>query len=82
LEKLQEGIVGADPQFLDVLAAAYAEAGQFDKAVLTAKRAHRLAEAKGLKWSQDVEARASAYEMRKPYHEPANTPRELTFAAP
>ena len=57
---------------LGTLAAAYAEAGQFDKAISTAEKAITLAAAANQK---DVAARNSEllelYRARKPYHEPS-----------
>lgn len=53
---------------LDTLAAAYAEVGQFDKAVATARRAAKLAAEAGLdNIKRDIESRVALYEQRKPY---------------
>jgi tetratricopeptide (TPR) repeat protein len=61
--------------FVGTLAAAYAEAGQFVEAVVTAQKACALAsKAKDqalLKKNQEL---LELYRARKPYHEPARTP--------
>ena len=57
------------PHFLDTLAAAYAEAGQFDEAVKTAERTVAAAEEAGdkdLAWG--VRARIQLYKTRRAYH--------------
>jgi len=57
------------PHFLDTLAAAQAESGQFDEAVKTAEKAVAAAEAAGdkdLAW--DVRARIQLYKTRRAYH--------------
>jgi len=57
------------PHFLDTLAAAYAEAKQFDEAVKTAEQAVAAAEGAGdkdLAW--DVRARIQLYKTRRAYH--------------
>jgi tetratricopeptide (TPR) repeat protein len=57
------------PQQLDVLAAAYAENAQFDKAVDTARRAIELARRAGqLDFARAVSERCRLYERRQPYH--------------
>jgi len=57
------------PGTLNVLAAAYAEAGQFDKAVSTAKEAIRWANAKGnFTLAAKLQERLSLYKQGKPYH--------------
>jgi hypothetical protein len=70
--KLSEG---REPAILDTLAAAYAEAGQFDKAVETAIEAHRLAEAAGQRHqARAIEMRLELYRSHKPYREPIGKP--------
>ena len=57
---------------LDVLAAACAEAGLFDEAVATARRAIEAAEPAGGKPSAaEIRDRLKLYESRPPYREPA-----------
>ncbi len=59
-----------DPQALDVLAAAYAEAGQFDQAVKTAGRARAIAQrARQGELTRQIEGRLSLYEAGEPYRE-------------
>jgi len=54
---------------LDVLAAAYAEAGQFDQALATARQAARLAAAgDDHAFADQITARARLYQARRPYH--------------
>ena len=56
------------PEVLDLLAAAYAENGQFPKAVETAEQAVRLARArKRLPLARDIEQRAAGYRDRRPF---------------
>jgi hypothetical protein len=60
---------------LDTLAAAYAAAGQFDKAVATAMEAHRRAEAAGQRpQAEAIQRRLELYRDRKPYHEAVGKP--------
>ncbi|MEK7707278.1 MAG: tetratricopeptide repeat protein [Verrucomicrobiota bacterium] len=59
------------PQMVAVLAAAYAEAGQFDKAVATAQQAVELARAAGnLPFAATNEQLLRLYTSGQPYHEP------------
>ncbi len=56
---------------LDILAAAYASAGQFDKAVLTAQAAIASASsAQDAELAKDIRRRLELYEQRQPYREP------------
>ncbi len=56
------------PASLDTLAAAYAEAGQFDKAVETAEKAIQLARtAKNEKLAEDIQNRLDLYIAKRPY---------------
>jgi len=59
-----------DPDFLDTLAAAYAEAGRFSEAISTSKEAISLAESTGLKeLALDYEKRLQRYKHRRAYRE-------------
>jgi tetratricopeptide (TPR) repeat protein len=59
-----------NPEYLDTLAAAYAEAGRFDQAVQTAQRALGLARAKGdTILTKDLEYRLRLYGSGKAFHE-------------
>jgi len=58
-----------DDSFLDTLAAAYAEVGQFTNAVSAEKEA--LALTKNSPTRKEYEARLKLYEANSPYHEPA-----------
>jgi len=60
----------ADPNGLDTLAAAYAEAGDFSLAVATADRALTLATAGNLPFVEDIRGRLRLYQAGSPYHEP------------
>ncbi len=61
----------SDPSTLDTLAAALAEAGRYDEAVATARRAVELAAAAGQSAAADtIRARLSLYEQHKPCREP------------
>ncbi len=56
------------PEFLDTLAAAYAEAGRFEDAVATQRRAIQVAmEAKLLEAAENFKQRLELYEAGKPY---------------
>ncbi|NOZ23361.1 MAG: tetratricopeptide repeat protein [Planctomycetes bacterium] len=65
-----------DPRLLDALAAAYAEAGRFDDAVQTGKRALRLIEGHSNRLStlernelaRDLRDRLERYKAGRPYH--------------
>jgi len=73
LEYAQLACRGTDrmvPRFLDILAAAYAEAGRFDEAVATAQQAAHLArENRDDKLAGEVHARLQLYEKSEPYRE-------------
>jgi tetratricopeptide (TPR) repeat protein len=57
---------------LDTLAAAYAEAGRFDKAVEAARRAIALADQAGqAALANDIRARLEGYQARRPYRSPS-----------
>jgi Flp pilus assembly protein TadD len=61
---------GADPNVLETLAAAYAETGQFPKAIAVAERAISLASARGDKALADtLRLRIKLYQAGSPYHE-------------
>jgi tetratricopeptide (TPR) repeat protein len=67
LEPVCAGAGQQDPELLDVLAAAYAEAGRFSGAVEAAERAVRLAEAKGEKeLAAGIRERLSRYKEGRP----------------
>jgi tetratricopeptide (TPR) repeat protein len=58
------------PDLLDTLAAAYAEAGLFDKAIDTARQARRLAaESQREHLARQIQERLRLYEQRQPYHD-------------
>jgi tetratricopeptide (TPR) repeat protein len=57
-----------DEGILDTLAAAYASAGQFDKAVINAQKALDLSVASGkTKMSEEIKMRLNLYKQGKPY---------------
>jgi arylsulfatase A-like enzyme/tetratricopeptide (TPR) repeat protein len=63
---------GLNPDFLDTLAAAYAEVGDFDKAVETATQAHYAAGAGGRRdLEMEIAVRVDLYRTNRPYREPA-----------
>ena len=64
-----------NPAVLDTLAAAYAEAGRFDKAVETAQRALGLAGQQGdKKLEASLQTRLKSYQARKPWRDPRLQP--------
>ena len=70
-EQACEAMGGNLPQFLDVLAAAYADSGRFDEAIETAKRAIQQADdAKNMAYSKVLRSRLKNYENNQPYREP------------
>jgi Flp pilus assembly protein TadD len=62
---------GQNPELLDTLAMAYAEAGSFDEAAATAREAIRLASAAGRnELAAQVRSRLALYVARRPYRAP------------
>jgi Flp pilus assembly protein TadD len=61
---------GKNPDYLDTLGVAYAEAGQFPQAVEAAGRALALAVAQKNPHVEEIRARLKLYQDGKPYHEP------------
>lgn len=60
----------ADAYRLDTLAAAYAEAGEFDNAVREQQRAIEMLKQEGaLDMVPDIEGRLALYRRRQPYRE-------------
>jgi len=58
------------PELLDTLAVAYAELGEFEKAVKTAEKAVQLALDGGKgELAKDIQSRLKLYEEKHPYHE-------------
>ena len=58
-----------DPSILDTLAAAYAEAGRFEEAVISARRALDLAQSLELAdLADEVQARLALYESGRAYY--------------
>jgi Flp pilus assembly protein TadD len=73
--RLAERAAAASPAddvvVLDVLAAAYAAAGQFDRAVKTAETARDFAvTSKNTQFASEIQRRMALYRDRKPYREP------------
>ena len=63
------------PQLLDTLSAAYAEAGQFDKALDAADQAFKLAhEANDTKLAEQIESHSKLYRLKQPYRDPELKP--------
>jgi serine/threonine protein kinase len=63
-----------DPDDLDTLAAAYAEAGKFDDAVKWEKKVLEKPDVLGPAGLEQAKARLKLYEAHKPYHEPRPEP--------
>ena len=60
--------------FLDTMAAAYAEVGQFDQALHTAQKAKHMALASGqVEMAKVIEKRMQLYEAGEPYYEGSST---------
>ena len=61
-----------NPEFLDTLAAAYAEVGDFDKAIEAASDARNSANSLGLRdLTMEIAVRIDLYKTGRPYREPA-----------
>ncbi|MHB1035369.1 MAG: tetratricopeptide repeat protein [Pirellulales bacterium] len=64
-----------DPRYLDILAAAYAETGQFERAVEAAGRAVQLAEAqRDPELAPAIRARLARYRQGTPFHSRSGAP--------
>ncbi len=60
-----------EPEFLNTLSAALAEAGKFEEAAETARRASELARQAGHRaWSRVIARRVRLYEAQRPYRSP------------
>ena len=59
-----------DPAVLDTLAAAYASAGRFEKAVATVDRALDLVRGSQAPFVRELESRRALYRERRAYREP------------
>jgi tetratricopeptide (TPR) repeat protein len=60
------------PRFLDVLAAAYAEDGQFDRAVAVAQVGLKAAEAaRDERLAEEIARRITGYKARRPFRDPS-----------
>jgi tetratricopeptide (TPR) repeat protein len=68
---------GNDPIFLHTLAAAYAENGEFEKAVAAAQDALAIADASGLtSLAESLHSKIALFKSGSAYHESASTPQE------
>ena len=77
-EKLTKITQYNQPLALDVLAAAYAEAGKFDTAVLTAEKGLELAKTQGPKeLALGLKKRLELYKIAQPYRQNMNKKNEL-----
>ena len=66
---------GENPQILDTLAAAYAEAGWFSEAVQTAQKAIDVATPQNkLILAASIKARRQLYQAKMPFREPPSAP--------
>ena len=69
-EKLCKLTQYRQPLALDALAAAYAETGNFNAAVVTAEKAHKIALMQGSRsLAQGLEQRFKLYQKKMPYHQ-------------
>lgn len=62
-----EAAANGDPRLLDVLAAAFAEVGQFDRAQATAQQAQALAAPREPQLAQAIQERLDLYRIGQPY---------------
>ena len=61
------------PEALDVLAAAFAETGQFDRAIELVRQAHKLAsKSNRLELARKIQSRLSIYELKQPFRDKIN----------
>ena len=73
--RIRQAAPSADPALLDLLAAAYAEAGRFDEAVATADRAARRADELGrTDQAREIRTRLKLYQDRRPYRQTETAP--------
>ena len=73
-EKANQLSGDGQPEMLDTLAAAYAEAGRFPEAVRTSRKAVDLASSRGQpELAKQLEARMRLYQAGQPYHEGAGS---------
>lgn len=71
-QKATDLIQGTDPSYLDTLAAAHAEAGDFASAATIAETARDLARRLGRsEEAKSIDARLEGYRERRPYREPS-----------
>jgi tetratricopeptide (TPR) repeat protein len=64
---------GSTPELLDLLAAARAEAGQYESAASTARQAAQLAKQQGAsQLAAEIEGRAALYDRALPYRRPSS----------
>jgi Flp pilus assembly protein TadD len=69
-EQASQAAEGGDPRLLDILAAAYAQAGDFDRAIATANTAAGQAKAAGSPdLARIIEGRIALYRSHKPFHQ-------------
>lgn len=69
-ERAQKLVGRSDPLILDILAAAYAAAGQFEDAVAAAQHAIELAKAAGHdQWAPAMQRHLEQYRLNKPWRE-------------
>ena len=65
---------GNDPVLLHTLAAAYAEKGEFDKAIGAARDALAIADEKGItSLSESLRSKIALFESNSPFHEPPSS---------
>ena len=75
-KRLAQSSAGSDPQILDTLAAAYAESGEFDRAIETATEAlNLLATQSSPLLAKGIGARLRLYQSHRPYRDPGVPPR-------
>ncbi len=68
-----------EPNYLDTLAAAFAEAGQFEEAVKWQKKAIELSQGLDAAIREQLQAHLKLYEARKPYHEARPKPTDAAL---
>jgi tetratricopeptide (TPR) repeat protein len=69
-QRVNQSSGGANPAVLRVMAAAYAEAGRFDDAILTGQKARELAQAAGrMAIVQRLNEELKLYEAKQPFHQ-------------
>ncbi|MGB8352417.1 MAG: tetratricopeptide repeat protein [Chthoniobacteraceae bacterium] len=76
-QKANQAVGGQDPNTLKILAAAYAEAGQFDNAMETARQALSIVPETDEAMIEALNKQLALYQAGKPFHEEKSAPQAV-----